>query len=149
MKRRLLLLGNLVAFVFIADGLAMLLTQSTSTLGGVALVILGSGWFSVAAPRIAPPEVRPFLPVLVPKLGALALPVLFLPVTGLWLVATPSALTVWFAVAWGCLWVFCLLAAAVVSCPRCGGAYGRSGIRLRPLSRSCVQCGEGPSAGAA
>jgi hypothetical protein len=149
MKRRLLLVGNLAAFVLIADGLAMVLSQATSTVGGTVLLLLGGGWFSIALPRIVRPDVRPFLRVLVPKLGAVALPILFLPVSGLWLVATPSALTAWFAAAWAGLWLSCLFATFAQPCPSCGGAYGRTGVRMRPLSRVCVQCGAGPVACAA
>jgi hypothetical protein len=148
MKRRLVLLANLVAFVLIADGLTMVLSQGTSTLGGAVLLLVGGGWFSVALPRLVSPEARPFLRVLVPKLGALALPMLFLPVSGLWLVATPSALTVWFAVAWVGLWLSCLAAMIAVPCPICGGTYGRTGARVRPLSRVCLRCGAGPVASA-
>ena len=124
MRGRLLLAGNVAAFVVIADGLAMLVSRSTSTLGGAALLVLGGGWLLFALPRLVRPEVRPFLRVLIPKIGALALPILFLPVSGLWFVATPSALTVGFATAWVGLWLACLLATVVAPCPLCGGAYG-------------------------
>jgi hypothetical protein len=143
MKRRLVLLGNVAAFVFLADGLAMVLSRSTSTAGGLALVVIGSGWFAIALPRLVSHEARPFLGVLLPKFGALALPVLVLPVSCLWLVATPAALTVWFGVAWAGLWLACVFATLVVPCPSCRQVYGRAGARLRPLSRVCAQCGAG------
>jgi hypothetical protein len=144
MNRRLVLLGNIAAFIFLADGLAMILSQSTSTSGGISLLLIAGGWFALALPRIVRTEVRPFLRVLIPKFGSVALPLLFLPVCGLWLVATPSALTVWFAVAWAGLWLLCLFSTVVIPCPLCGHTYGRVGVRVRPLARVCAQCGAGP-----
>lgn len=149
MTGRLVLLGTLLAFVFVADGVAMLATESTSKLGGLVLTLAGCAWFAVAAPRLVKPSVRPFFPVLAAKVGAVALPVLFLPVCALWLIATPSALTVWFAASWAALWLACLVASAQFSCPVCGQVFGRSGPRLRPLQAICAQCGAGPRASAA
>ena len=149
LKRGLVLLGNISAFVLLADGLAMVLTPSTSTLGGLLLLGAGASWFMAALPRVVRQPVRPFVKVLVPKLGAVALPLLFIPVCGLWFVATPSALTAWFAVAWAALWLGCVFSSVVVPCPRCGRAYGRNGSRPRPLCQACVHCGAAPRSSAA
>jgi hypothetical protein len=144
MKRKLILFGNVAAFVFLADGVAMILSRPTSTVGGVALVSIGGSWLALALPRLVDEETRPFLGALIPKLGLVTLPILFLPISGLWFVATPTALTPWFAAAWAGMWLACLVATFVVPCPSCGTAFGRIGLRVRPLHRTCAQCGAGP-----
>lgn len=147
MKRGLILLGHIAALVALADGIAMVLTESTSTAGGVALIGVGGLWFGVALPRLMEREARPFVSVLAPKTGARLLPLLFLPVLALWAVATPEALTAWFGAAWGGLWVACLAASVVLPCPSCGHAFGRDGPRMRPLAHACAHCGVRPASG--
>ncbi|MDJ0788067.1 MAG: hypothetical protein QNK05_14755 [Myxococcota bacterium] len=143
--RKLLGLGSMaIAFIAVADGLAMLLPGPSSTLGGSALVILGMAWLVVGVRWMLTPGGRPFAPVLVSRFGLFVLPVLCLPVALVWYVATPHALSIWFGVAWLVTWAACLVLSASLPCPRCGQPFGRSGARLQGRSSTCPHCGADP-----
>lgn len=140
--RTRLVVGTLLfAIVAVADGLAMLLPGPSSKLGGSALVVAGIVWVVVGVPRLVPSVRRPYAAILVASTAAVAMPLLVLPIAGLWLVATPAALTVWFAVSWALLWTTSVVAIAVLPCPMCRSPYARSGLHLRPLARACLRCG--------
>ena len=105
------------------------------------LKILRSG---EALPRLLSPAGRPFGAALIARFGLFLLPPLSLPVAGLWLIATPSALSAWFAVAWFCVWVACLGLCAFLPCPECSEPFGRKGLRLQTASSACPHCGANP-----
>jgi hypothetical protein len=134
-----ILVGAIAGYVAIADGLAMVVSAGTSALGGAALLLSGFAWFAFGMPRVARPVPARFVPIMLSSLGVLLLPVLFLPVCGLWLVATPSKLSVGFTVAWA---TCCLVVFMLMPCPICGKQFNHSGgnIRVRPR---CANCGGG------
>jgi hypothetical protein len=134
----------LVSFVMIADGLAMLLPGPSSAVGGAAILSLGLAWLVLGFPKLMSASGRSFSAILVSRFGLVTLPVLVLPVAGLWFVATPSALSEWFTVAWFAVWAVCLLLSAVLPCPQCRLPFGRRGLRFEIASSVCPHCGANP-----
>ena len=138
-----------VCFVAIADGLAMLLPGASSSLGGAAILALGLAGLVFGLPRFMSSSGRAFSAILVTRFGLFALPVLGLPVAGLWFATTPAALSMWFAVAWFTVWAVCLVLSALLPCPECSHSFGRRGLRLQTRSSACAHCGANPRAHAA
>jgi len=134
----------LVSFIAIADGLAMLLPGPSSGIGGAAILVLGVAWLSFGVPRFMSPSGRAFSAVLIARFGLFVVPPLSLPVAGLWLVATPAALSVWFAIAWFAVWAACLALSAFLPCPQCSQPFGRRGLRFEVASSACPHCGANP-----
>ena len=130
-----------VCFVLVADGIAMLLPGPSSALGGAAILALGLAGLVFALPRFLSPPGRPFSAILATRFGLFVLPVLCLPIAGVWHVTNPAALSGWFAVAWAAVWSACLGLTALLPCPACGGAFGRRGGRLQLRSSTCPHCG--------
>ncbi len=129
-----------VCFVLIADGIAMLLPGSTSPLGGAAILALGLVGLLYVLPRSLSPSGRDFSAILSTRFGLFVLPVLCLPIAGLWLASNPLALTGWFAVAWLGVWLACLLLSSTLPCPACGRPFGRRGASPRLTSSTCAHC---------
>ncbi len=127
----------------------MLLPGPSSALGGAVLLVVGSAWLGLGFPRLLSPEGRRFSAALVARFGLVIVPPLGLVVAGLWLVATPSALSVWFAVAWGAVWAVCVLLSAHLPCPSCGLPFGRRGWRFEVRSDACPHCGSSARSGTA
>ena len=144
MRRAILLFSTIAAFIAIADGMAMILPGPSSKISGFALLCAGVVWLFAGAPRFLKPEAQPFAYIVLANLGLLLIPVLFLPVCGLWLIATPSALTVWFSVAWASLWFACLALAFLIPCPECGQRLRGIRISQRLRSPRCLNCGASP-----
>lgn len=133
----------IIGLIAIADGLVMTMSRETSTLGGIALFLIGSLGLAFGFPRVVHPKFRPYSRVMLPMLASLLLPILYLPVYGIWWVASPSKLSVWFTVAWAGCWAVSLVATVVTPCPVCGRPFNRSGVRLR-LSLFCAHCRASP-----
>jgi len=131
----------LISFIAVADGLAMLLPGPASPAGGAAILAAGAAWLVIGVPRCLSPSGREFSAALVTRFGLFALPALVLPIAGLWWIATPAALSVWFAVAWLSVWVVCVALSALLPCPRCGLPFGRQGLRFQTTSDACAHCG--------
>jgi hypothetical protein len=138
----------LVSFVMIADGLAMLLPGPSSAVGGAAILLLGLAWLTRGLPKLMSAPGRAFSAILISRFGLVALPILIVPVAGLWFVATPAALSAWFAVAWLTVWAVCLILSAVLPCPHCRLPFGRRGFRFQIASSACPHCGANPRASA-
>ena len=145
MRRSLFVLSMLAGFVAVADGVAMMLPGPANSAAGAALVVAGALWLVAGLPRLARPAVRAFVPAQVTMVGVLVVPPLSVPIAGLWLVSSPSALSVWFGVAWAGLWFFFLSMLFVVKCPTCSAPFHRKGSlpRLRPPG-ACANCGDRP-----
>jgi hypothetical protein len=137
-----------IGFIAVADGLAMLLPGPSSKLGGAILLVLGVAWLLLGVPRLLSVSGRAFTVNVVARFGLLVLPPLSVPVAGLWMVATPSALSAWFAVAWFTVWAVCVGFSAFFPCPSCGEPFGRSGSRFQTTSSACPHCGANPRASA-
>ena len=135
-----------MSFVAVADGLAMLLPGPSSKPGGAAILLLGVAWWALGIPGVLSTSGRPFTAILIARFGLLVLPVLIIPVAGLWFVATPVALSRWFVVAWFSVWLLCALCSAFLPCPGCGQPFGRLGFRLQTRASACPHCGANPRA---
>ncbi len=144
MRRSLVFLSAIAGFIAVADGLAMILPGTSSGAAGAVLLTMGSIWLLQGWPRLLRPAARPFARAALALLGAVIVPVLALPVAGLWWVATPSALTAWFAVAWSALWLVCAIAVLFVACPECSEPFFRKGLMPRIGPLVCAHCGKRP-----
>ncbi len=144
LRKALGLFGMVVSFVMIADGLAMVLPGPSSALSGVAILLVGLAGLGFALPRFLSESGRAFSAILATRFGLFALPVLCLPIAWLWSVATPAALSWWFAVAWFAVWTACLALVAWLPCPHCNKPFGRRGPRLQLTSPACAHCGASP-----
>lgn len=131
----------LLGFVCVADGLAMMLPGPSGGLRGAGLALAGLAVLFAGLPKFMSAEGRPFSPVLVTRMGLVALPLICGPIAYGWHVATPAALNGWFAVAWAGVWGACLTATAFLPCPACGASFGRSGARIEIRSSRCAHCG--------
>jgi len=149
MRKAWLTLSIALAFVCVADGVAMMLPGASGGLRGGAIALAGLAWLFGAVPRFMSREGRAFGPLLVTRMGLVLLPLLVGPVALLWWVATPEALNGWFAVAWALTFASCLAATALWPCPACGRGFGRAGGRLALRSSRCAHCGVDARAGEA
>jgi len=144
MRRALLFMSVAAAFIAIADGLAMMLPGRSSLVGGVALFAGGSAWMWFGLPRFLARGARPFTAVGLSAVGVVLLPALYLPVRGLWLFATPAALTLWFTAAWMFVWLVCIGAVLALPCPACGRPFFRAGRSLGLRGLACSHCKASP-----
>ena len=147
-RKPIALLSLAGAYIALADGLAMLLPGPSSKLGGATITVLGFAWMAFGFPRLLlSSAASAHGPMLVSRFGVVLLPVLVGPVALGWLIATPHALSWWFAFAWLAVWLGCVALWATLRCPECNETFGRQGWRLELRSDACPHCGARARAG--